>query len=149
MKEVFLLELDRNKLIARFTDYISYNTQSNEENDQVCPSTPSQLVLARHLEKELKNLGLEEIMLDKNGYIMATLPSNGGEGPVIGFISHMDTSPDAPGGPIHPRIVENYDGKDILLNKEKISFFHKRFSGNPEIQGSGHHGHRRDYPSWL
>lgn len=131
MKEVFLLNLDRNKLIARFTDYISYNTQSDEENDQVYPSTPGQLVLARHLVEELKNLGLSDITLDENGYIMATLPANGGEGPVIGFISHMDTSPDAPGGPIHPRIVRNYDGKDILLNQEKhIVFSTKDF---PEI----------------
>ena len=70
------MELDRNKLIARFTDYISYNTQSDEENDRVCPSTPGQLVLARHLEEELRNLGLEEVTLDENGYIMATLPAN-------------------------------------------------------------------------
>ena len=113
------LELDTEKILKRFEDYISYNTQSDEDNDQVYPSTPGQMVLARHLKEELEHLGLQEVSLDENGYVMATLPANGAEGSVVGFISHMDTSPDAPGGPIHSRVVHDYDGKDICLNKEK------------------------------
>lgn len=100
-------------------DYISCNTRSDEENDKVCPSTPGQMVLAKHLKEELEELGLSDVTLDDNGYVMAALPANGEEGSTVGFISHMDTSPDAPGGPIHARIVKNYDGKDILLNKDK------------------------------
>ncbi|XOQ32449.1 MAG: Peptidase T [Dialister sp.] len=100
-------------------DYISCNTRSDEENDKVCPSTPGQMVLAKHLKEELEELGLSDVTVDDNGYVMATLSANGEEGSTVGFISHMDTSPDAPGGPIHARIVKNYDGKDILLNKDK------------------------------
>lgn len=100
-------------------DYISYNTQSDEENDKACPSTPGQMVLAKHLKEELETIGLSDVTLDKNGYIMATLPANGEKGSTVGFISHMDTSPDAPGGPMHARIVKNYDGGDILLNRDK------------------------------
>jgi tripeptide aminopeptidase len=113
------LELDRDTLVRRFMDYISYNTRSDEENDKVCPSTPGQMVLAKHLKEELEELGLSDVTVDDNGYVMATLSANGEEGSTVGFISHMDTSPDAPGGPIHARIVKNYDGKDILLNKDK------------------------------
>ena len=100
-------------------DYISYNTQSDEENDKACPSTPGQMVLAKHLKEELETIGLSDVTLDKNGYVMATLPGNGEKGSTVGFISHMDTSPDAPGGPMHARIVKNYDGGDILLNRDK------------------------------
>lgn len=113
------MELDRDTLVLRFRDYISYNTRSDEENDKVCPSTPGQMVLAKHLKEELEELGLSDVTVDDNGYVMATLSANGEEGSTVGFISHMDTSPDAPGGPIHARIVKNYDGKDILLNKDK------------------------------
>lgn len=113
------MDLDTEKILKRFEDYISYNTQSDEENDQVYPSMPGQMVLARHLKEELEQLGLQEASLDENGYVMATLPANGAEGSVVGFISHMDTSPDAPGGPIRSRVVHDYDGKDICLNKEK------------------------------
>ncbi|WP_297020799.1 peptidase T [uncultured Dialister sp.] len=113
------MELDRDTLVRRFMDYISYNTRSDEENDKVCPSTPGQMVLAKHLKEELEELGLSDVTVDDNGYVMATLSANGEEGSTVGFISHMDTSPDAPGGPIHARIVKNYDGKDILLNKDK------------------------------
>ena len=113
------MELDRDTLVLRFRDYISYNTRSDEENDKVCPSTPGQMVLAKHLKEELEELGLSDVTVDDNGYVMAALSANGEEGSTVGFISHMDTSPDAPGGPIHARIVKNYDGKDILLNKDK------------------------------
>ena len=107
-------------LVKRFKDYVGFDTQSNEDNDQVCPSTPGQMVLAKHLTEELKSLGLVDVKLDNHGYIMATLPANGCENaPVVGFISHMDTSPDASGANIKPQVVERYDGADIVLNKEQ------------------------------
>jgi tripeptide aminopeptidase len=115
------------KLLHRFEEYISFNTQSNEANAQASPSTPGQIVLARHLADQLKALGLTDVSLDGHGYVMATLPANNGkEGPVIGFISHMDTAPDAPGGPVKPVLVRNYDGKDIVLNKEQGILFSTR-----------------------
>lgn len=118
------METLQEKLLHRFEDYISFNTQSSEANTQASPSTPNQLVLAKHLYEELKTLGLSDVSLDEHGYVMATLPANNGkEGPVIGFISHMDTAPDAPGGPVKPVLVKNYDGKDIVLNKEQDIVF--------------------------
>lgn len=119
------------EIVGRFEKYICFNTQSNEENT-ACPSTEGQMVFAKFLAKELKDIGLSEVSLDKNGYIMATLPSNiEEETPVVGFISHMDTSPDMAGGPINPKIIENYDGKDIVLNiQENIVLTTKDF---PEV----------------
>ncbi len=118
------MEIDMETLIKRFRDYISFNTQSDEENDKECPSTPGQMVLAKHLAAELEEIGLEDVTLDEHGYIMATLPANGQqEAPVVGFISHMDTSPDAAGGPIHEQIIRNYAGGDIVLNPEKHIVF--------------------------
>ena len=112
------MELDMDVMVKRFKDYISFDTQSDEENDKVCPSTPGQLVLAKHLAEELKAIGLTEVELDNHGYVKATLPANGAmDAPVVGFIAHVDTSPDAAGGPIKPQIVKNYDGKDIVLNE--------------------------------
>ena len=114
------MEISMDVLVERFKDYVGFDTQSNEDNDQVCPSTPGQMVLAKHLTEELKSLGLVDVKLDNHGYIMATLPANGCEdAPVVGFISHMDTSPDASGANINPQIVERYDGADIVLNKEQ------------------------------
>lgn len=126
------METLQEKLLHRFEDYISFNTQSSEANTQASPSTPSQLVLARHLADELKALDLSDVSLDEHGYVMATLPANNGkQGPVIGFISHMDTAPDAPGGPVKPVLVKDYDGKDIVLNKDQnIVFSTKDF---PEV----------------
>ena len=104
-------------LVERFLKYVSFDTQSNEESG-VTPSTPGQMVFARFLKEELEALGLEEITLDENGYLFATLPANIDKSvPVVGFIAHMDTSPDMSGKDVSPRIVENYDGKDIVLNK--------------------------------
>ena len=82
------------------------------------PSTPGQMIFAQYLEKELRSMGLEDITLDENGYLMATLPSNISDRkvPTIGFIAHLDTSPDMSGRHVSPRIVENYDGMDIILN---------------------------------
>ncbi|TYZ30422.1 peptidase T [Selenomonas caprae] len=126
------MELEMDVLVKRFKDYISFDTQSDEENDKVCPSTPGQLVLAKHLAEELKEIGLEEVELDNHGYVMATLPANGvTEAPVVGFIAHVDTSPDASGADIKPQIVKDYDGKDVVLNENgPIVFSTKDF---PEV----------------
>jgi tripeptide aminopeptidase len=106
-------------LIERFLDYVSYDTQSDEESG-VTPSTPKQMVFARHLQEELIALGLKEVELDDNGYLFATLPANTDKAvPTIGFIAHMDTSPDMSGKDVRPRIVKNYDGSDITLNAEQ------------------------------
>lgn len=106
-------------LVERFLDYISYDTQSDEETNMT-PSTPGQMVFVKHLRDELEKMGLEEITLDENGYLMASLPSNTEkEIPVIGFIAHVDTAPDMSGKHVNPRIVKAYDGNDIILNKEQ------------------------------
>ncbi len=106
-------------LTERFLSYVRIDTQSDPKSETT-PSTEKQWVLARKLFEELKSLGLEEVSMDDNGYIMATLPSNTKkEVPVIGFISHYDTSPDFTAAGVNPRIVENYDGKDIVLSPEK------------------------------
>lgn len=125
------MEIEMETLVKRFRDYISFDTQS-DENSETCPSTAKQMILAKHLAEELKTLGLEEVTLDEHGYIMATLPANGVEqAPVAGFIAHMDTSPDASGADIHEQII-HYEGGDILLNPEKqIVFSVKDF---PEIE---------------
>lgn len=103
----------------RFIKYTSYCTTSDETTG-LTPSTPGQMAFAEVLRDELIQLGLQDVDLDENGYIMATLPANTDEKkPVIGFIAHMDTSPDASGKHVQPRIVTNYDGKDILLNEEE------------------------------
>ena len=107
------------KMIDRFISYVTIDTQSDPNSDST-PSTKKQWVLANKLVEELKQIGLEDVSIDANSYIMATLPSNIGKGvPVIGFISHFDTSPDFTGTNVNPRLIYNYDGKDILLNKEK------------------------------
>ena len=102
-------------LVERFLKYVSFDTQSSEETD-VTPSTPGQMVFAPYLKEELETLGLQEVSLDDNGYLFATLPANtDAEVPVVGFIAHMDTSPDMSGKHVAPRIVNNYDGTDIVL----------------------------------
>ena len=101
----------------RFLQYVKFDTQSDELTNMT-PSTPGQMIFARHLEKELQDLGLTEITLDENGYLMATLPGNitDRDVPTVGFIAHLDTSPDMSGKHVNPRIVEKYDGGDIVLN---------------------------------
>ncbi len=107
------------KLVERFIEYAKINTQSDENNKNT-PSTEGQLVLAKKLAEELKGIGLDEITLDENGYLMATLPGNiEKQVPVIGFIAHLDTSPDFSGENVQPQIIENYYGKNIVLNKKK------------------------------
>lgn len=106
-------------LVDRFLKYVSFDTQSDELTG-LTPSTPGQMVFARYLKEELETLGLEEISLDENGYLFATLPANTDKPvPVIGFIAHLDTSPDMSGKNVSPRIVANYDGKDIVLCAEE------------------------------
>ena len=106
-------------LVERFLRYVSFDTQS-DENSGVTPSSPKQMVFAQYLKGELEALGLEEIELDEHGYLYATLPANTDkEVPTIGFIAHMDTSPDMSGAGVTPRIVYNYDGSDIVLCEEE------------------------------
>ena len=106
-------------VVDRFLEYVRFDTQSDEETN-LTPSTPGQMVFAQHLEKVLQSMGLSDITLDDNGYLMATLPSNiDRKVPTVGFIAHLDTSPDMSGHNVSPRIVEKYDGGDIILNKDK------------------------------
>lgn len=103
----------------RFLKYVKFDTQSSTTTGTT-PSTPGQMVLAREVEKELRELGLEDVSLDDNCYLTATLPANTDKAvPAIGFIAHFDTSPDMSGKDVKPRIVENYDGNAITLNKEQ------------------------------
>jgi len=105
-------------IINRFISYVTIDTESDPNSDTT-PSTAKQWDLANKLVEELKAIGLEDVTIDENAYIMATLPSNvEHEVPVIGFVSHFDTTPDFTGANIKPQIVENYDGGDIILNKE-------------------------------
>ncbi len=107
-------------VVDRFLQYVKFDTQSDELTNMT-PSTPGQMTFARHLESELQRMGLKDISLDDNGYLMATLPGNitDHKVPTIGFIAHLDTSPDMSGRHVSPRIVENYDGGDIVLNDDK------------------------------
>ena len=121
-----------NKLIDRFLKYVTFETTSNEESG-VTPSTPGQMVLAKYLKEELESLGLQEVFLDDNGYLYATLPANTDKQvPVVGFIAHMDTAPDMSGKDVTPRIVQNYDGGNIVLNSaENIVLSPEQF---PELK---------------
>lgn len=109
-------------LTERFLKYVSFCTTSDEQTNMT-PSTPGQMEFAKYLAAELKAIGMQEVTLDNNGYVMATLPANTEGKPTIGFIAHMDTAPDASGKHVKARIVENYDGQDILLNAEKNIVF--------------------------
>ncbi len=104
-------------ITERFLNYTKFDTQSSEESETV-PSTSKQLIFARYLKDELEEVGLQDVSLDDKGYIYATLPANTKDAcPVIGFISHYDTSPDCSGANIKPRIVNNYSGGDIELSE--------------------------------
>lgn len=106
-------------ILDRFISYVTIDTESDPNSDTT-PSTKKQWNLANKLVEELKNIGMHDVIIDENAYIMATLPSNvKHKTPTIGFISHFDTSPDFTGANVKPQIVKNYDGKDIVLNKEK------------------------------
>ncbi len=105
-------------ILERFLAYTQFDTQSAEDAGKT-PSTDKQIIFARFLADELREVGLEDVELNDEGYIYATLPANGkSEAPTIGFISHYDTSPDCSGAGIKPRIVKNYDGTDIVLDAE-------------------------------
>jgi len=106
-------------VVDKFIKYVQYDTESDTQTG-LTPSTPGQMVLAQELVRELEEMGMSNVTLDENGYVMAVLPSNmEKEVPVVGFVSHMDTSPDFTGKNVKPQFVENYDGGDIVLNKEQ------------------------------
>jgi tripeptide aminopeptidase len=108
----------KNEIIERFTSYVKVDTQSNE-NSETCPSTEGQLTLANMLVDELKTIGMEEVTMDENGYVMATLPANTDKVvPTIGFLAHVDTATDFTGKNVNPQIVEDFDGNQIILNKD-------------------------------
>jgi tripeptide aminopeptidase len=108
----------KDKLLNRFLSYVKIYSTSDAESE-TCPSTERQWDIANFITEDLKKIGLEDVSIDDNGYIMANLPANNEENqPVVGFIAHYDTSPDFSGENVKPQIWENYDGKDLLLNKE-------------------------------
>ena len=108
----------KKNVAQRLMDYAVFDTRS-DSNSNSCPSTPGQLVLGKYLVEELKAIGLNDAAMDGNGYVTATLPSNcNQEIPVIGFLAHMDTSPEISGANVKPQLVKNYPGGDIVLNKE-------------------------------
>lgn len=111
--------IEKKHIINRFVSYVTIDTESDPKSDTT-PSTKKQWDLANKLAEELKAIGMQDVTIDENAYIMATLPSNvDHEVPTIGFISHFDTSPDFTGANVKPQIVENYNGKDIVLNAEE------------------------------
>ena len=135
----------KEELVERFLRYVSFDTQSSEEATS-CPSTHKQFALAEHLVEELKALGLENVTMDEHAYVYATLPANTQRAvPTIGFISHMDTSPDCSGADVKPRILTDYDGQDIVLDAEqgivtRVSQFPelKEYVGQDLIVTDGH-----------
>ncbi|MBR6721010.1 MAG: peptidase T [Alistipes sp.] len=131
------------ELKNRFLKYVSFDTQSDERSESY-PSTEKQLVLLRYLKEELETIGLEDVTMDEYGYVMATLPATPGKEnvPTIGFISHVDTSPDMSGANVKPHIIEEYDGRDIMLGHDvwlKVEEFPelKFFKGHTLIHTDG------------
>lgn len=107
----------KKQLIQRLTTYVQVDTQSDDSRT-TCPTTPGQLTLAGMLVDELKGIGMEDVTIDANGYVMATLPSNTNKQvPTIGFMAHVDTATDYTGAGVQPQVVDQYDGKDIVLNE--------------------------------
>ncbi|WP_139996632.1 peptidase T [Paenibacillus paridis] len=127
----------KTEIMNRFITYAQVETQS-DDSSETCPSTPGQWVLARMLVEELASIGMQEITIDDNGYVMATLPANTDKNiPTIGFLAHIDTATDFTGTNVKPQIVENYDGQDIILNEAlNIILSPKEF---PEL--TGYQGH--------
>lgn len=110
---------NKQEIIDRFISYVTIDTQSDPESKST-PSTAKQWELANKLVEELKGMGLQDVNIDENAYVMATLPANVSHSlPIIGFISHFDTSPDFSGTNVKPQIIKNYDGREIILNQEK------------------------------
>lgn len=121
-----------NYLLDKFLQYIKIDTTS-DETSETCPSTKIQLNLAKIILEDMQALGLEDISLDENGYIMGTLPSNCDKSiPTVGFIAHMDTAPSFNGTNVNPQIIKNYNGEDITLNKEKN--IHMTIKDFPELK---------------
>lgn len=111
------MENMKQALIKRLTTYVQVDTQSNDASE-TCPSTPGQLTLARMLVEELRQIGMHDVTMDANGYVMATLPSNTDKDvPTIGFMAHVDTATDFTGAGVRPQVVERYDGQAIVLNE--------------------------------
>ena len=129
------------QLEERFLQYVAFDTQSDPNSDTY-PSTAKQLVLLNHLLEEMLRMGLEEVEIDAHGYVTGTIPASTGceKVPTIGFISHVDTSPDMSGTHIHPRIIESYNGEDIRLNDDLVM----KVSDFPELEHFK--GHRFDDP---
>lgn len=120
------------KLLKRFLKYISFHSTSKPGIDTI-PSTEKQWNIAKYLYEELKNIGVEDVSIDKNGYVMGNIPSNKDKSiPIVGFIAHYDTSPDFSGENVKPKIWENYDGSDLLLNSE--TNFILKVSEFPELK---------------
>lgn len=127
----------KNYMLERFLKYVTFDTESSD-NATTVPTTEGQFVFARYLEQELKNMGLVDVVLDDKGYLYATLPANTDkEMPVVGFIAHLDTSPDMSGKDVKPRVVEGYEGGDITLDaKENIVL---KVADFPEVEAyKGH-----------
>ncbi|APG58913.1 peptidase T [Christiangramia salexigens] len=111
--------INKDRLLNKFISYVKIDTQSDPTSDST-PSTEKQWDLANKLVEELKEIGMQEVSIDENAYVMATLPANVAQKvPVIGFVSHFDTTPDFTGTNVNPQIIHDYDGKDIVLNQEK------------------------------
>jgi tripeptide aminopeptidase len=121
------------EIIARFKTYVQIDTQS-DDGSQTCPTTPGQIVLGRMLADELESIGMQEVTIDDNGYVMATLPSNTNKDiPTIGFLAHIDTATDFTGKGVNPQVIESYDGQDIVLNEaQQIILSPREF---PELAG--------------
>ncbi len=119
------------KILERFLNYVKFDTQSKEESTTY-PSTETQRIFAEFLKNELISIGMEDVEVDEYSYVFATLPSNiDKEIPSLGFMAHMDTAPNISGKNVNPKVIENYDGRDIVLNeKENIVLSTKKF---PEI----------------
>lgn len=124
------------KLLSRFLDYVRFDTRPYESSTS-CPSSISQMLFAEKLAAELEKTGLSDVSIDGNGYIMATLPANTrSKRPVMGFIAHMDTSPEGPSGKINPQVHHEYGGGDILLNPgKKIKLSPKEFRELKQYKG--------------
>lgn len=127
----------KKEVIDRLITYAQVDTQS-DENSNTCPSTPGQLTLGQLLVDELKEIGMQDVMMDENGYVMATLPANSDKPiPTIGFLAHIDTATDFTGAGVKPQIVEQYDGQDIILNRAQNVVLSPR--DFPELNGyKGH-----------
>lgn len=132
-----------NMLLNRFLNYVAFDTQSDPSSDTY-PSTAKQLALLSGLFEEMVGMGLEDAEIDPNGYVTGTIPASAGyeDRPVIGFIAHVDTSPDMPGANVRPQVIEDYDGGDIVLNGNvamKVDDFPEleRFKGHTLITTDG------------